>query len=444
MAKAVALLCRWGLAETSGGRIVPAPGVDAPALAPFVPLLDRFRAHLVEVQLSDCPLHFFAGFAEAAPAGGGAGERIVTGGQGMDRARAALACLGEMAERLSLLSRGTADTLVFDGAFRALPDLPAGAFLRFSARQEAELCGRFPVLAAVAGQGRIDWNALSPRRIELCSLSGGRRAMTPALGILLGEQRTFGLDALGLASTSGAAVWTDAAEATRRAVLELAERDAAGAWWYNRLGISAIPGPLAEGMLPNICAAFLRERPRITRFLALPTDLDVHVLAAIAHDANGRAGALGVAAAASAPRALLSAVTEMLQCELSLDLSARALARSGASGQPLPPMLAYSGTTDIRADLRLDAAPRADLAALERDFGPGALEEGLAAKGIEVWLADCSRADIGLSCVKAVSAQLCDWRARFAPGRLYDLPVALGLREAPGEEGDFALRPFPF
>ena len=57
-----------------------------------------------------------------------------------------------------------------------------------------------------------------------------------------------------LGSTLGAAVWTDPETAARRAVLELAERDAAGIWWHNRLGITPLPWAQVREFLPKICA----------------------------------------------------------------------------------------------------------------------------------------------------------------------------------------------
>ena len=56
--------------------------------------------------------------------------------------------------------------------------------------------------------------------------------------------------------------------------------------------------------------------------------------------------------------------------------------------------------------------------------------------GLEVLVLDQSRPEAPLPVVKVVVPGLRPWWARFAPGRLYDVPVALGWLEARIEEAD--------
>jgi ribosomal protein S12 methylthiotransferase accessory factor len=70
-----------------------------------------------------------------------------------------------------------------------------------------------------------------------------------------------------------------------------------------------------------------------------------------------------------------------------------------------------------------------------------ALRDMLAARGMEMLVMDQTRPDIGLPVAKVVVPGLRHFWARYAPGRLYDVPVALGWRPAPLDEA--ALNPVP-
>jgi ribosomal protein S12 methylthiotransferase accessory factor len=66
--------------------------------------------------------------------------------------------------------------------------------------------------------------------------------------------------------------------------------------------------------------------------------------------------------------------------------------------------------------------------------------ERLARCGVEVLVLDQSRADIGLKVVRVMAPGLRPFWARFAPGRLYDVPVKMGERKRPLRESE--LNPF--
>ena len=60
---------------------------------------------------------------------------------------------------------------------------------------------------------------------------------------------------------------------------------------------------------------------------------------------------------------------------------------------------------------------------------------------MEVLVLDQTRSEIGLPVVKVVVPGLRHFWARFAPGRLYDVPVRLGWLSRPTCEAD--LNPIP-
>ena len=68
--------------------------------------------------------------------------------------------------------------------------------------------------------------------------------------------------------------------------------------------------------------------------------------------------------------------------------------------------------------------------------------ERLHARGLHTLVLDQTRPDVGLPVARVVVPGLRHFWARFGPGRLYDVPVALGWRAAPLLEeqlNDFAV-----
>ena len=65
----------------------------------------------------------------------------------------------------------------------------------------------------------------------------------------------------------------------------------------------------------------------------------------------------------------------------------------------------------------------------------------MARHGMELLVLDQTLPDVGLPVVKVMVPGLRHYWARFAPGRLYDVPVRLGLREQPVTYED--LNPVP-
>jgi ribosomal protein S12 methylthiotransferase accessory factor YcaO len=63
------------------------------------------------------------------------------------------------------------------------------------------------------------------------------------------------------------------------------------------------------------------------------------------------------------------------------------------------------------------------------------------ARGLELLVQDHTRPDTDLCVAKVTVPGLRHFWARFGPGRLYDVPVALGLREQPTPESE--LNPVP-
>lgn len=62
---------------------------------------------------------------------------------------------------------------------------------------------------------------------------------------------------------------------------------------------------------------------------------------------------------------------------------------------------------------------------------------------LDALLLDLSRPETGMSTARVIVPGLRPWKPRFAPGRLYDVPVALGWRTSPLTEAELNPVSFP-
>ena len=449
----IAMLVDTGVLELSSDVYRRAHDLPAGVLSLFAPLISGFDITLKPVRLPDCPVHFCTGIVRVETGAGSSplAETVAVpaGGQGATAARAAIGCLGEMAERISLFRAPGADPRVRTLSSDA-PDFPLGTFLGLSKDQERQRLNTVAKRTAGQPHGKSGWNAVSDSRVRIESLDGDAAALLPALGVLINGAGPAEATGSGLVTSSGMAVWRDVEGATQRALLELVERDAMAQAWYNRLGTTLIESQFVHRICADSLVRFLTGRARATSFFRIDTDLPVHVAAAVSHKGDGFAAAVGVSAAFNIGDACESAAHEMLQNEISLELMERAYPLSGhekavdEAPRRIPSALRYARETSIMDDLRLDAAALSPQGELERRYAPNGLLEALGARGFDIWKFDATRADLNIPCIKLLSTDLCGWEPRFGKRRLYNGVVERGLAQAPLTEADFAARPFPF
>jgi ribosomal protein S12 methylthiotransferase accessory factor len=242
--------------------------------------------------------------------------------------------------------------------------------------------------------------------------------------------------------SNGNAAGNTREEAILQGFLELVERDSVALWWYNRVRRPAVDlDSFAEPYFPAL-RALLARRHRDLWALDVTSDLGVPAFAAVSRRTDGGMEQimLGFGAHFDARLALLRAVTEMVQ------IHSRLL---DAPPDRLPEYLTAPQTIDwLRAAavdnqpyLRpLEGPPRAASCypPCETD---DLLDDVLACQalverhGMEMLVLDQTRPEIGLPVVKVVVPGLRHFWARFAPGRLYEVPVRLGwLAQAVPEE----------
>lgn len=220
--------------------------------------------------------------------------------------------------------------------------------------------------------------------------------------------------------SNGCAAGNTLEEAILQGFLELVERDAVAIWWYNRV---PRPGVDLDSFDDPYLAAVRRAYAGIDReiwALDLTADLGIPTFAALSRPVAPGAGPIifGFGAHFDARLALLRAFTEMNQSlpGVPVSISDEPHLRP-AIGIPLRARNTF--TSERPGDLRAEVERCQAL--VER-------------QGLELLVLDQTRPDVGLPVVKVIVPGLRHFWARFAPGRLYDVPVRLGWLTTPRSE----------
>jgi thiazole/oxazole-forming peptide maturase SagD family component len=221
-------------------------------------------------------------------------------------------------------------------------------------------------------------------------------------------------------------------------------------WWYNRLPRPAVDlDSFADPYLSRL-RDFLHSRGRDLWVLDLTSDLNVPVFVTICRVTGGSEEhiVLGFGAHLDARLALSRSVTEMNQMLSSL------LQESGA--EVVPESITdqetvhwlRTATVANQPYLRPDEkTPPRPPSAYPRCWTDDVTEDVklcqtmVERQGMEMLVLDQTRPEIGLPVVKVIVPGLRHFWARFAPGRLYEVPVQLGWLARPLSEEE--LNPIP-
>jgi ribosomal protein S12 methylthiotransferase accessory factor len=246
------------------------------------------------------------------------------------------------------------------------------------------------------------------------------------------------------ACSNGNAAGNNLEEAVLQGFMELVERDATAIWWYNRLRRPGVD--LASFQLSYLTelAAHYLTLDRDLWALDLTHDLGIPVFAALSCNRKTRGQVLfGLGCSLDPAVALLRAFAELnqfvsglgaeSQCALGDDETLRWLRTATPENQPY---LLPDSSLPPRRRQDFDNATSGDL--LEDIRFCRRVVEG---KGMEMLVIDLTRADAGMPVAKVIVPGLRHFWARYAPGRLYDVPVAMGWLERPHTEAE--LNPNP-
>lgn len=441
-------LCQIGVIVKNNSGLTTVNAEAQQALELFAPLLQSFEIRLVPVPVSGCPIHFCTGILKVSRSEGAetpsAPEAIPAGGQGHSAVRAAVSCIGELAERLSLCSLGLGDVRVNQKKSDQF-DVDLEPILGFSHKQQTRILQNWSDKSVEINNSGKYWNELSDRRINVKDLYYRTPAQLPAVGALFEEMPKNPLSGFGVASTIGCAVWGAMKGARERALLELLERDAVAQAWYNRLGITRVAKAELAEILPDNLKSFLDNRPRCWSAVTVKSDMPVHVVAVVSHLRDGKMAAFGSSADWNYSSALMGAVREMLQAEVSLDLMDKAYPESAAAGwDKQPRALRYARANSILEDWPAGDTNGKGCLIPQDVYSYDQLLAALQQKKIRIWEFDATRPDLKVPCIKLFSPELCTWQPRFGKTRLFNGVVEQGLRKTPADEAEFAARPFPF
>ncbi|MFB7939676.1 TOMM precursor leader peptide-binding protein [Streptomyces sp. NPDC056049] len=451
-----------GLVERRTRRpVVPASRVKSPdggsndrALSPRQ-MLDRYR-HLVDpvtgvvAEVRPAP-HTPAGLnsyvsgrnlalSSHSLAGLRSGLRGTSGGKGVTAVEAETGALCEAVERYSSTRQG--DELTVRDTLRGLADRAV----------DPEACQLFDVRQY---RDRDRWNATNsafqrvPEPFDpdsptdwtpLWSLTSGCQRFLPTSLLYFGpgpDGRSGPLSA----DSNGNAAGSSLEDAITQGFLELVERDAVAQWWYNRTRHPAVDlDAFDEPWLAAARRAYAGAHREIW-VLDLTSDFGIPVMTAVSRRTDRGDGTEDISFGFGAhfdPRlALRRAVTEMAQL-LPADHPAE-------SGRPRtaavdPDLLRWWSTATVANQPYLLPDP-AESGRAPGDFAytprPDIAEDITVARslverhGMELLVLDQTRPDIGLPVVKVVVPGMRHYWARFAPGRLFDVPVSLGRLNRP-------------
>ncbi len=361
-----------------------------------------------------------------------AAEPARVAGKGFTASQAKASCLAEAIERYSSVFRGD------EPRIRArCRDLESGAvhpaaLLNFSSTQYL---------------ARSDWNRTHAPRHHVPEPfdENLETDWTPAWSLTHNETRYLPAAYCYLrypaeprhrycrADSNGCAAGNVIEEAILQGLLELVERDAAALWWYSRARRPGLARAALADALPAAQYALARAG-RPTHLLDITTDLRIPVFVAVSSDSDGRSAKLGLGSHLDPRLAAARALSELYQAELGPHAESEPPDRAAPAGGDS--YLAPSGCCDPLSSHRAPAG--ADLAECIQF-----VVDRAAASGLEVLVVNLTRPEVGFPVVRVVVPGLRHLPARFGPGRLYDVPPALGWVARPLVESELNPVPFP-
>jgi bacteriocin biosynthesis cyclodehydratase domain-containing protein len=376
--------------------------------------------------------------------------RNASSGKGMSEMQAKVSALGEAVERYSggLMGGELRVTCALQDWKKDEAYHPNDIML-YSTRQYAERevwnqkDSRFNrVPEPLPENAPIDWT-------PLWSLTAEYHKFLPTQLVYYGAQASKGNNTLyAMGCSNGNAAGNTLEEAILQGFLELVERDAVALWWYNRLRKPGVAvETFGEPYLLELAEHYRQHRQRVTWALDLTSDLGIPAFVAASKMMEGKEERLllGMGCHLDARIALQRAFAEMNQMlgmahageggELSLEDSETLewLRHATVANQP------YMAADPDQPLKRLGDYPVAHSGELLQDINH--CRSIIEAQGMEMLVLDQTRADVGMPVVKVVVPGLRHFWARYAPGRLYDVPVKMGWLEKPLREAE--LNPIP-
>ena len=282
----------------------------------------------------------------------------------------------------------------------------------------------------------IDWS-------PVWSLTQQRHRYLPT-SMLYGMSAEQRGDADLIADSNGCAAGNTLEEAILQGFYELVERDAFSIWWYNRLRVPAVDLASFDDEYLASAVDYYSRCERDLWMLDVTSDIGIPAFVALSRRPDGETEDIIYGAGAhSDPRiAALRSICELNQCLTWLPRP------GGGEGRPAidDPLALWWWKTARLADCSW-LAPAPEVPPREASHYP-AIESAdtrddvefcrslVEARGMEFLVLDQTRPDIGMPVVRVIVPGMRHFWERLAPGRLYDVPVAMGHRKRPIAEAD--------
>ncbi|MBY5827698.1 TOMM precursor leader peptide-binding protein [Rhizobium leguminosarum] len=276
---------------------------------------------------------------------------------------------------------------------------------------------------------QIDWS-------PVWSMTQNRQRWLPTSQLYYGSPQTD--RPFCFADSNGCAAGNTLSEAILQGFFELVERDAVAIWWYNRL---EAPGcDLSMFDVPYLRRAQARYAGlgRELWVLDLTSDLGIPVFAALSRRLDQFAEEIifGFGCHTDPQVAILRAITELNQFLPAVSI----LSKGGTmDDNTVGDAFIQSWLSSARVETHSFLKPhydrpivfRTSRIASIRDIGEHieACRELVENAGLDFMVLDQTRSDIGMPVARVIVPGLRHFWARFAPGRLYEVPVIQGRLE---------------
>jgi ribosomal protein S12 methylthiotransferase accessory factor len=370
--------------------------------------------------------------------------RNQSSGKGLTDAQARASALGEAVERHSCVFQGDEPHIRASYTDIAAEAIAPNEIMLFSDAQYRERDAwnsresvTTPVPIPFEPDVAIDWS-------PVWSLTGNVRRYIPTM-LLYYRYPTPEDQLFGWADSNGSAAGASVEEALLQGLLELVERDATAIWWYNRLERPAVDLETLDSPYCRELQAAYRSLNREFWVLDITSDLGIPTFAAITRELNAsRENILpGLASHIDPQIALMRSLSEMNQMVAAYQTFAGAEDTVAAEFRSWLKNATVANQTYLYPSgesIQLSDVGSSRQADLLEDILY--CQRTLEARGLEVLMLDQTRPDIEMPVVKVLAPGLRHFWARFAPGRLYDVPLAMGWIAQVNQEAQ--LNPIPF
>jgi oxazoline/thiazoline synthase len=366
-----------------------------------------------------------------------------SGGKGRTDHQAKVGAVCEAIERFNGIYRGNEPFVSGSYSEHSERALHPEGLLLFS---DAQYASRDAWNAAQRTSYHVVPARLDPERpIEwtpVWSLRDERERLAPA-GYCWYGHPDIGRHFYSASDANGCAAGNTVEEAILQGLMELVERDAVAAWWYNRVPRPAVDLDAFDEPYVNLVREHYAGLGRNLWVLDITNDLGIPAFVGCSQRLDGPTEDLliGFGAHVDPRMALMRSLTEVNQFLPAVN-ERRA---DGTTNYWMDDPDAIEWWSQETLERNPHVAPHPELpASRPADFAEISTDdiaedvrrcvERIGAAGHDVLVLDQSRPDIDLAVVRVIAPGLRHFWRRLAPGRLYDVPVRLGWLAEPVPE----------